>query len=84
MATTTKDMAEIASAYTIIIHRLIANNARNALNTAKPLWETKKDIISALQGLQKCADLAGDYAAYMAIENTIEKIESGKSLSDFV
>ncbi|HFL4898035.1 hypothetical protein [Escherichia coli] len=46
MATTTKNMVEIASAYTLIIHRLIDNNARDALNTVKPLSEAKSDTIS--------------------------------------
>ncbi|MEB7738457.1 hypothetical protein NGB58_04070 [Escherichia coli] len=84
MATTTKDMAEIASAYTLIIHRLINSNACDVPGMKKPLSEARNDIISGLQGLQKCADLAGDYAAYMAIEDAIKKIESGKSLRAFV
>ncbi|MFG5876131.1 hypothetical protein [Escherichia coli] len=84
MAITTKDMAEIASAYTLIIHRVINNNACDVLSMRKPLSEARNDIISGLQGLQKCADLTGDYAAYMAIEDVIKKIESGKSLRAFV
>ncbi|MGV5904214.1 hypothetical protein ACVN3Q_19420 [Escherichia coli] len=84
MTTTTKDMVEIASAYTLIIHRLMNNNACDVLSMRKPLSEARNDIISGLQGLQKCADLAGDYAAYMAIEDVIKKIESGKSLRAFV
>lgn len=84
MTTTTKDMVEIASAYTLIIHRLMNNNACDVLSMRKPLSEARNDIISGLQGLQKCADLAGDYAAYMAIEDAIDTIKSGKSLRDFV
>ncbi|HBN1791235.1 TPA: hypothetical protein UZ441_002374 [Escherichia coli] len=84
MATTTKNMVEIASAYTLIIHRLIDNNARDALNTIKPLSEAKSDIIRGLKSLQECARYAGDHAAYMAINDAIERIESGKPLRDFV
>ena len=84
MATTTKNMVEIASAYTLIIHRLIDNNARDALNTVKPLSEAKSDTISGLKSLQESARYAGDHAAYMAINDAIERIESGKPLRDFV
>lgn len=84
MATTAKDMTEIAAAYTLIIHRLIANNACDALNTRKPLPKAKSDIISGLKALLECAGHADDYAACMVINDTIERIESGKPLRDFV
>ncbi|KAE9756189.1 hypothetical protein [Escherichia coli] len=84
MAATTKDMVEIASAYTLIIHRLIDNNARDALNTIKPLSKARSDIISGLKSLQECARYAGDYATYMVINDAIERIESGKPLRAFV
>ncbi|MGV5853929.1 hypothetical protein ACVN3H_22695 [Escherichia coli] len=80
MATTTKDMVEVASAYTLIIHRLIANN----VITTNPESEVKNKVIGALQALQECADLAGDYAACMVIYDVIKDIESGKSLRAFV
>lgn len=80
MTTTTKDMVEVASAYTLIIHRLIANN----VITTTPESEAKNNVIGALQALQECADLAGDYAACMVIDDAIKGIESGKSLRAFV
>ncbi|HAW0376172.1 TPA: hypothetical protein JLJ01_003703 [Escherichia coli] len=80
MATTTKDMVEVASAYTLIIHRLIANN----VNTTTPESEVKNNVIGALRALQECADLAGDYAARMVIDDVIKDIDSGKPLKAFV
>ncbi|KDU61227.1 hypothetical protein AB52_1015 [Escherichia coli 6-537-08_S1_C2] len=50
----------------------------------KPLSEAKSDTISGLKSLQECARYAGDHAAYMAINDAIERIESGKPLRDFV
>ncbi|EFZ60632.1 hypothetical protein ECLT68_0574 [Escherichia coli LT-68] len=46
--------------------------------------EAKSDIISGLKSLQECARYAGDHAAYMTINDTIERIESGKPLRAFV
>ncbi len=84
MATTTKNMVEIASAYTLIIHRLIDNNARDVLNTIKPLSEAKRDIISGLKSLQQCARHTGDHATCMVINDVIKRIESGNLSGAFV
>lgn len=84
MATVTEETVTVTSAYKLIMRRVIVNNACDVLNAIKPLPEARNDIISALQALQECADLAGDYAACMVIDDAIKGIESGKSLRAFV
>ncbi|MEE9631602.1 hypothetical protein HLG81_18580 [Escherichia coli] len=84
MVTKTKNIAAKGSAYTHIINQLIFNNACDVLSAEKSVSEVKNNIISGLKSLQECARYAGDHTAYMVINDTIEVIESGKSLRAFV
>lgn len=84
MTTTAKPITSKGSAYTHIINQLIFNNAYDVLNTKKYVSEAKNNVISGLKSLQECARYAGDRNVYMVIEDTIETIESGKSLRAFV
>ncbi|EEW2300062.1 hypothetical protein J4872_002632 [Escherichia coli] len=84
MATTTKNIAAKGSAYTHIINQLIFNNACDVLSAEKSVSDAKNNIISGLKSLQECARYASDHAAYMVINDTIDVIESGKSLRAFV